>query len=64
MVDTLKDANEKMVAAVRKACTDNGGGEGMAQTYADFLSEWVQKDDLDTSLVSSVVGPRILSLTA
>ncbi|GJE95014.1 hypothetical protein PsYK624_111930 [Phanerochaete sordida] len=52
LVDALKDANEKMTAAVRAACSDDShkDAEGMARSYAEFVAEWVKKGDVDDSL--------------
>lgn len=58
LIDSLKAANELMVAAVREACTKEGG-DGMAQSYADFVSEWIQKDEIDHSLVRTVTTSYI-----
>ncbi|KIP02958.1 hypothetical protein PHLGIDRAFT_111451 [Phlebiopsis gigantea 11061_1 CR5-6] len=56
LVDALRDANEKMVTAVKNACA-HGDGEGMAQAYADFIHEQVERGDMDVSLVSSMQRP-------
>lgn len=55
LVDALKTANEQLSAAVSSACAYAGGrdAEGLANAYAGFVEEWVQKDDLDPALVRS-----------
>lgn len=54
LVDALRDANDKMTAAVREACSDDSrkNADDMAGSYADFVKEWVQREDVDDSLVS------------
>ena len=53
LVDALKEANDKMTAAVCEACSESSNKDvsGMAASYAGFVQDWVQRDDLDSSLV-------------
>ena len=55
LVDAVKDANDKMSTAVREACSDDSGkdAEGMARACAEFVQEWVKRNDVDDSLVST-----------
>lgn len=55
LVDALRDANEKMSRAVRQACDGKEVDvNGLASAYSLFVKEWVQKDELDDSIVSLV----------
>ena len=60
-VDTLKDANERMTSAVQQACGHEDDGDGMAQSYVDFVTEWMQRDELDDSLVSMIVLSEVFA---
>ncbi|TFY56252.1 hypothetical protein EVJ58_g7756 [Rhodofomes roseus] len=46
LVDTLKDANERLASAVRD---QNGADERLASVYASFVQDWCRKD-IDDSL--------------
>lgn len=53
LVDVLRAANEQLTSAVSSACasTRSPTAQGMALAYANFVEEWVQKDEVDTALV-------------
>ena len=54
LVDALQAANEQLISAVTHASSLSRGtsdADGIAEAYASFVDEWVQKPDLDTSLV-------------
>jgi U3 small nucleolar RNA-associated protein 6 len=45
LVEALRCANEEMLAALEPP------SEGMAKAYAQFVEEWIGKEDLDAHLV-------------
>jgi U3 small nucleolar RNA-associated protein 6 len=59
LVDTLKDANDKLTSAVWQACSTDStkDADGMAISYAEFVQEWVMRENVDDSLVCTVFSP-------
>jgi U3 small nucleolar RNA-associated protein 6 len=54
LVDALRIASEQFSSAVTSVYSfpqNSTHGQSMAEVYANFVHEWVQKPDLDTSLV-------------